>query len=131
MRYRVTHRSAAARPGLTQVLGVTNMAKAGSLILKIMAGVLVWIFVSGIAALTLWPSLPNSSNGWVFLLVLGPPLYLLAEWVGEAAWNSKPGKALSEHSSRPFRMLVLVVLGLLFVMASVVVSNSFFAGGNA
>ena len=99
------------------------MEKAGNFIIKVFAGLLIWMFVAGLAALTLWPSIPSSWKGWAVLVVFGPPAYLLAEGLGEMAWNSKPGRDLADHPSRPFRMFVMVVLGFVFVMIGVVVSN--------
>ena len=99
------------------------MAKAGNFIIKAIAGLLIWVVVAGFAALTLWPSMPSSWKGWAVLLVFGPPAYLLAERLGEMAWNSKAGRDLADHPSRPLRMLIMVVLGFVFVMVGVVVSN--------
>lgn len=90
---------------------------------KIIGAALAWLLIAGVALLTFWPSIPTSWLGWLLLVIIGPPLYLLAETVGEWAWASGPGRKLSEHPSAVFRMAVGVVLGLVYLLVIFVVGH--------
>ena len=99
------------------------MAKRGRLFTNVLAIAGIWLFLSGISLLTLWPSIPSSSSGWLLLVVLGPPLYLAGEYLADRMWSSEPGKAISEHPSRTFRIAAGVVFGLMFLIALLVASH--------
>ena len=99
------------------------MAKGGRFFSNILAIALIWLFLSGIALLALWPSIPSSPSGWLFLVIFGPPLYLAGEFLADRMWSSDPGRAISEHPSRTFRIMAGVAIGLVFLAILLVISH--------
>jgi hypothetical protein len=95
----------------------------GKLLSTIVGAALLWLFVVGIAAFALWPSLPSSWSGWIALVILGPPLYLAGEFVADRVWPTKVGRRLSEHPSRTFRIVAGVVIGFILLLAIGVVMH--------
>ena len=87
-----------------------------------------WLVITALAALSLWPHIPHTAIGWAFLVIAGPPLYVLGEVVSEWAWSSRTGHSTSEHPSSVFRLLVLGALFVLF-LTTYLVASSFFKPG--
>jgi hypothetical protein len=80
----------------------------------------VWIAITAMAIVDLWPIHPSSIGGWVLFVVLGPPLFVLGLGAAEWAWSTRLGKFISEHPSRPIRIaLGVVVIGLATAILSV------------
>ena len=69
------------------------MSKSGRFLSNIAAIALIWLFLAGIALLTLWPSVPSSWAGWALLAVFGPPLYLLGEYISDKLWSDESDDA--------------------------------------
>ena len=49
------------------------------------------IIIWAIVILQFLPNLASTVLGWIFLLVLGPPLYLLGEWFFEKVFSTERG----------------------------------------
>jgi hypothetical protein len=77
----------------------------------------IWLFtVALIIATGTW--VPSSSESWWALLVLGPPLYVIAHVVLEAVWDwgvSTPlMRRADQHASKPLRFIVHLLYFVLF-----------------
>ena len=80
-------------------------------------GAIVWLVVFGLLVIQLWPNLPQSVSGWLFLAALGPPLYVFGEAAADKFWRSKPGSAISNHPSPIIRVLLgVLVIGVACVL---------------
>ena len=83
---------------------------------------LVWLGIAALAAFQFWPHLPRSVGGWVLFVLFAPPLYLLAEAIGEWIGTTRLARFTSEHPSRSVRILLVVLCGGLAVAAVLIVS---------
>ena len=54
------------------------------------------IIICAVVILQFLPNLPSTVLGWIFLLVLGPPLYLLGEWFFEKVFSTERGRRMSD-----------------------------------
>ena len=78
-------------------------------------GSVIWLVVVAFILVEFWPMRPRSAVAWVFLVALGPPLYLIAELLGERFWSSEMGRSVSHHPSRGMRILLGVAFGALWL----------------
>jgi hypothetical protein len=82
--------------------------------LYLFAILIIWAVV----ILQFVPSLPSTVLGWIFLVVLGPPLYLLGEWVFEKIFSTERGRRMSDKRFSVKRVsfaLMITVPFLLFI----------------
>jgi hypothetical protein len=73
-------------------------------------GAVAWLVAAAFLAIQFWPAVPSTARGWVAFVALGPPLWFLAESVSEWLWSTRSGRAVSNHPSSIFRILVGVIL---------------------
>ena len=66
--------------------------------------ILLWIAFAGFVAFEVWPWIPHDRVGLVGVLVLGPPLWVLAEFAGSRIVASLPARAIGEPTSRALRI---------------------------
>ena len=64
--------------------------------------------------LALFPWAPSSLTGWVILVVVGLPLYVLLEGLGEVVFSEKVGKSISDKAFSGARILYSVAVMLTF-----------------
>jgi len=74
----------------------------------------VGLALTGVLLLNLFPYAPSSLAGWVLLVVVGIPLYVLLEGLGELVFNDKVGRRTSDKDFSGARILFGVVLMLAF-----------------
>jgi hypothetical protein len=75
-------------------------------ILEAAFGVLsVSIVLICLLLLNLFPWVPSSLTGWVILVVVGIPLYILLEGLGEVFFSEKVGKSISDKDFSGVRIL--------------------------
>lgn len=77
--------------------------------------VVVWFFLVGLLALSVWPNLPRSK---FLFIALGPPLYLLGEGFFGWLFSEKHGRAISQSKFSGARILIalVVILAFLFIL---------------
>ncbi len=49
--------------------------------LAVFWGLLAWLVFAGLLVLVLWPAVPHTATGWLLLLALATPLFMLASIV--------------------------------------------------
>lgn len=65
-----------------------------------------------------FPAVPRSALGWVALVMLGLPIYVLLEWLGERVLGSS---VLSSRSSATRILLAIPVVAFLMILAALLV----------
>lgn len=55
----------------------------------------VWLLLVAMLEGLLWPDLPKTNLGWIILVVLGPPAYIVGESFFGWLFSEKHGKAIS------------------------------------
>lgn len=78
------------------------------------------IFSAAAILIGIYPLRPNSVLGWVALFLIGPPLVLIGEWLGNLALTNQ----LVARLSRGPRIFYAVILGGLIVVGSSVLSKT-------
>ena len=82
--------------------------------------ILSWIgvagFIIGMLLYLYFPAVPKSLLGWVVLLVLGIPVWLFIEWLGEAVF----GSAFFVRLSAVGRILLAVPIMLVLMVVALV-----------
>jgi hypothetical protein len=58
----------------------------------------------------IFPDYPKTTVGWVMLIVIGPPVYLLAEGIGEKIFSRKVGEKISRKGFSIARIIVATIL---------------------
>ena len=74
----------------------------------------IWLGLAVLALAVLWPSLPRTSTGWLALLIVGPPLYLLGEALSAAFWNLK--------MSDGWRLVIIFAVAIVGIGIAAVIS---------
>jgi len=89
---------------------------------KLIGATFAWLFFCGLLLVAIWPLVPKSTMQWVALIVLGPPLYALGEYVADRVLSPQLGSRLSAKRFSLARILVAFgVAVVLLVFASLVV----------
>jgi hypothetical protein len=78
----------------------------------------LWIALAAVAGFTVWPWIPHTALGVVGVVLLGPPLYLLAEYAGDRYMKSRPVRA----AGAPRSAFVRIALGVVMVGAPMLVA---------
>jgi hypothetical protein len=91
---------------------LSNGKHAGNWPRTLLAGAVVWLFIAGFLAVQLWPDLPHSALQWVFLVVLGPPLYVLGETFFGWLFSPEHGAAISRRRFSIKRIAVVLTIVL-------------------
>jgi hypothetical protein len=81
------------------------------------------LYVMGAVAAIVYtaPPFPRSAGGWMALLLLGPPLYLFAEWAGEKLsddWDER------SRLAKFLKATLLVVLAVSMIVVLTVIKES-------
>ena len=83
------------------------------------------IIIWAVVIFQFFPNLPSTLFGWVFLLVLGPPLYLLGEWFFEKVFSPERGRKMSDKRFSVKRISFALIIVLPFVFAIFILSYLF------
>jgi hypothetical protein len=84
--------------------------------------ILLWIAFSAFVGFELWPWIPHTPLGVAGVLVLGPPLWVLAEFAGGRIVASLPARAIGEPPSRALRLFDRgLIFGLLLLVATIAI----------
>lgn len=83
--------------------------------------IIIWAAV----VLQFLPNLPSTVLGWIFLLVLGPPLYLLGEWVFEKVFSPERGRRMSDKRFSIKRISFALIIVVPFLFAIFILSHLF------
>src|SRR2546425_13028702 len=89
---------------------------------KLPVAALAWLFLVGLLIVEFWPDLPTSKSRWLLFIVVGPPLYILAEAFSSWLFSPEHGNALLPRRFSIVRVLiavpvVAVVLGLYWFLS--------------
>lgn len=71
------------------------------------------------------PSLPSTVLGWILLLVLGPPLYLLGESVFQKIFSTERGSRMSDKRFSVKRISFALIIVIPFLLAIYLLSYFF------
>jgi hypothetical protein len=74
-----------------------------------------WLLIAAVLILEFWPDLPRTHTGWFTFIVVGPPLYVLAEAFGGWLFSERHGKAISPKPFSVLRVLIALVVVLVSV----------------
>lgn len=77
--------------------------------LALIVGIVVLLLL-----LDIFPHLPNSPIGWVILVGLGVPFWLLLEWFGQKILSKKLGHRISERPFSGIRIICAFAAILIF-----------------
>jgi hypothetical protein len=69
-----------------------------------------WAFLAVIVVLEFIPDTPTTAGGWVLLLVVGPPVYLAFELVGDWLFSAKTGASISAARFSLARVAVAIAV---------------------
>ena len=78
----------------------------------------VWVLITVLIALQLWPDLPRSRQQWLLLIGLGPPLYIALEAWGSWVLAPARGWAVSRKRFSLLRLVLLLPLVLFWSVAA-------------
>ena len=72
-----------------------------------------YVFIAAVGALSLFPYVPRTPLGWLLFLLFAPPLFCVADWIGERAarpwWESSvPGKVMKAFLFIAMGMILIV-----------------------
>jgi hypothetical protein len=90
---------------------MNGIRKAGRILFW---GAIIWASLAAVVIVEIWPRIPQSRAGWVALVAFGPPLYVLLEAAGQAAWGSRVGQRICNHPSSVVRVLLGVTVVVCF-----------------
>jgi hypothetical protein len=76
--------------------------------------VFVYIVLLAVTLLELGPPIPKTRLGWIILLLVAPPVYLLAEWLGER-FSDRWGERT--RLQKALKAGCLIVVGLALAIA--------------
>jgi len=79
---------------------------------------LAWLFLVALLTLEFGPNLPKSTSGWLLFVIVGPPLYILAEAFVGWMFSSQHGYAISP---RRFSLARLLIAGSVVLLRVVLV----------
>ena len=74
----------------------------------------IWLVIAAFVGVVLWPFVPHTALVIAGIVVLGPPLYFLGEFVGGLYLNSKFVRALTGECSLGPILGHVVAIGLIF-----------------
>lgn len=74
------------------------------------------IIIWAVVILQFVPNLPSTVLGWISLLVLGPPLYLLGEWFFEKIFSTERGRRMSDKRFSVKRISFALIIMLPFLL---------------
>jgi hypothetical protein len=83
------------------------------------------IIIWAVVILQFLPNIPSTLFGWIFLLVLGPPLYLLGEWFFEKVFSPERGRRMSDKRFSVKRISFALIIVLPFLFAIFILSYLF------
>ncbi|WP_148665368.1 hypothetical protein [Sulfurifustis variabilis] len=86
----------------------------------------VWFLIAGLFALLAWPELPKSKFGWFLLFVVGPPVYIAADWFFEWLLSQKHGNRISSKSFSWIRVAIAFAVAVVFVGLSLFIFSAAF-----
>lgn len=73
---------------------------------------LVWLIISSLLLLQLWPDLPHTKLQWFLLIAFGPPIYIFGEEFFGWLFSKKHGQAISQRKFSLVRVLVAFPVAL-------------------
>ena len=71
-----------------------------------------WAMFAVLLLLQLLPDTPKTTRGWMLLLVLGPPAYVVLEWASSRLFSSKTGAQISSAGFSFARVVVALIVVL-------------------
>ncbi len=83
------------------------------------------IILWAVVILQFVPSPPFTVLGWIFLLVLGPPLYLLGEWVFQKIFSTERGRRMSDKRFSVKRISFALIIMVPFLLVIYLLSYFF------
>lgn len=98
-----------------------NYVKRPQFLLGLVAA---WFLIAGFSALMAWPDLPKSDFGWLVLLVVGPPVYVAADWFFEWLLSEKRGNRISRKRFSWLRVVIAFFVAVVFVGLSLFIFSA-------
>jgi len=80
-----------------------------------------WLLLIGVLVLQLWPELPKTIPGWLFLVIAGSPAYLAGEGFFAWLYSDTHGRAISTKRFSWLRVALMLVSMTGFIGLSVLV----------
>lgn len=97
---------------------------------RLLIGITIFIFIYLLfIILYLYPHIPKDFIGWLVLIFIGIPIFLLFEMIGNFLTNKKLGSKISEKKFSFKRILISIFIVILFISITFYVMmllNSFF-----
>jgi hypothetical protein len=88
--------------------------------LRVLLGVMgLWAMLGALILLEIAPHTPRTRQGWILLLIVGPPAYLALTWLGERLVSPRLGARISSARFSLARILIGVLAGSVLVALSV------------
>ena len=75
-----------------------------------------WALLAGICLVETWPKWPETKGQWAILVVVGPPLYILFEWLGEKILMPT-NRPVQNSSAVSFRRILVLLFRLAVLFA--------------
>lgn len=72
----------------------------------------VWAVSAAVLVLQLLPDTPRTPRGWVLLLVIGPPAYIVLELASSRLFSDKAGARISTARFSVTRIAVALLVAL-------------------
>jgi hypothetical protein len=83
------------------------------------------IVILAVVILQSYPNLPSTVLEWVFLLVLGPPLWFLGEWFFGKVFSPERGRRMSDKRFSVKRISFALIIVLPLFLAIYILSYLF------
>ena len=73
---------------------------------RLVPAALIWLLITCLLPLQLWPDVPRTGQQWALFLAFGPPLYVLGEALCSRVFTPAHGRAISRKRFSVARVAV-------------------------
>lgn len=101
----------------------TKLRSIGEWAKLVLIVAVVWVLLGGLLIVFAWPNYPSSVSGWALILIAGPPIYLLEEWLAQKFWSSQLGRGISDYPPSSGRIILGVVAFLIVIGLGLLILN--------
>ena len=82
---------------------------------RISVGIIILaVFYIPLILFSIYPLKPLEITGWLIIILIGMPILLALEFIGESIFNKKVGMKISEKRFSTFRVIIALLIFLTF-----------------
>lgn len=83
---------------------------------SITAIAIAWFVITGLLVVIFWSNLPKTNIRWVLFIVIGPPVYVVAEGIFGWVFSDKHGKAISAKNFSWLRIVIVLAVTVVYIV---------------